>query len=52
MQELTTNELRQTTGGGIFGFIAGAIVAGFAWGVANFIKDVLVNGENFDMSEW
>jgi len=50
MKELTTNELRETTGGGIFAALL--IGAAFLWGAANFVKDVIVNGEKFDVTEW
>lgn len=39
--------------GGFLGIVLGSIiVAGFLWGVANFVKDVLIEGEDFNMNEW
>lgn len=39
--------------GGFLGIVmAGLIVAGFLWGVANFVKDVIINREDFDMTRW
>lgn len=52
VQELNAKEMAEVQGG-FLGFLLGAAVVGIAlWGVANFVKDVLINGERFDMTEW
>lgn len=53
LTELSHKELRETTGGGLFAIFAAIVIAaGFCWGVANFVKDVIIEGEQFDMSKW
>ena len=52
VQEMNTKEMAEVQGG-FLGFLLGAAAVGIAlWGIANFVKDVLINGERFDMTEW
>jgi len=48
--ELSSKESK-AIGGGLW-WLAAIVIGGFAWGVANFVKDVVVNGEQFDMAKW
>jgi hypothetical protein len=57
LNELGVQEMNFTmqseTNGGFLGLLAaGLIVAGVVWGAANFVKDVIVEGEQFDMTKW
>lgn len=53
MKQLSIEQQAKTTGGGLFGFLALGVIAGlFVWGVANFVKDVIIEGEQFDMTHW
>ena len=50
--ELNHEEMQETDGG-FLGLIGLGIAAGaFLWGAANFVHDVVINHEKFDMTEW
>lgn len=52
VQELSAKEMEDVNGG-FWGFLVGFAVAAVAlWGVANFVKDVIIEGEDFNMKEW
>lgn len=48
--ELTSKESKAINGG--LWWLAAIAIGGFLWGAANFVNDVLVNGEQFDMKKW
>jgi hypothetical protein len=53
LKEMDSNEMRETTGGGLFAAICAVIAVGVClWGAANFVKDVIINGERFNMEQW
>jgi hypothetical protein len=52
MKVLSVEET-EMVGGGFWGWLAaGVILGGVLWGVANFVKDVIIEGEPFDMTRW
>lgn len=50
VQELNEKEMKETNGGLWF---LGALLGGvIAWTIANFVKDVIIDGEPLDITEW
>ncbi|MCC5613295.1 hypothetical protein LC612_43110 [Nostoc sp. CHAB 5834] len=53
LQELNEKEAIEIEGGSFLGFLAAAVVVGaVVWGVVNFVKDVIIEGKQFNMSEF
>lgn len=53
MKELNEIELKAIEGGSIWGaIVAGILLAGVAWGIANFVHDVIIERQPFDMTTW
>lgn len=51
LHELNEKEVAEVQGG-FLGFLAAAVVWVVIWCVANFVKDVIIEGEQFDMTQW
>ena len=50
--EMNQNEMKEVDGGFLGIVLAAAALGAFLWGAANFVHDVVINHEQFDMTEW
>jgi lactobin A/cerein 7B family class IIb bacteriocin len=50
--EMNQNEMKEVDGGFLGIVLAACALGAFLWGAANFVHDVVINHEQFDMTEW
>nr|WP_321450117.1 class IIb bacteriocin, lactobin A/cerein 7B family [uncultured Carboxylicivirga sp.] len=52
VQEMDAKELQKTDGGFLGIAVAALIGSGVAWAAANFVRDVIIKGEEYDPVNW